>query len=89
LAKIKLFVTLDFYTQRNISSEFSKKLKREFNQKLKLKINNPEMGIKTDSEPIRGLIVGDFILFHKATPDHIIVHKVWDSRQNPESLKIK
>lgn len=89
LAKIKLFDILDFYTQRNKSSEYSKKLYREFNRNLKLTINNPEMGIKTDFDSIRGIIVRDFILFYEATPDQIIVHTVWDSRQNPENLKIK
>lgn len=62
LAKIKLFRILDFYTQRNKISEYSKKLYRKFNQKLKLTFDNPEMGIKTDFESIRGIIVRDFIL---------------------------
>ena len=89
LAKIKLFKILDFYNQRNKSSEYSKKLYREFNKKLKLTIDNPEIGIKTDFDSIRGIIVGDFILFYESTTDQIIVHTVWDTRQNPENLEIK
>uniref|UniRef100_UPI00338E8A33 type II toxin-antitoxin system RelE/ParE family toxin n=1 Tax=Algoriphagus sp. TaxID=1872435 RepID=UPI00338E8A33 len=89
LAKIRLFEILDFYTHRNKSSDFSKKLYREFYQKLRLTINNPELGIKTDFDSIRGVIVRDFILFYELSPDHIIVHTVWDTRQNPEKLKIK
>lgn len=89
LAKIKLFRILDFYTQRNKSSEYSKKLYREFNQKLKLTFDNPEMGIKTDFDSIRGIIVRDFILFYESTIDQIIVHIIWDTRQNPDNLEIK
>ncbi|WP_218144118.1 type II toxin-antitoxin system RelE/ParE family toxin [Algoriphagus hitonicola] len=88
MAKIKLFEILDFYTQRNKNSEYSKKLYEEFNQKLKLIIKNPEMGIKTDLDSIRGIIIRDFILFYEVTSDNIIVHTVWDTRQNPEKLKV-
>jgi plasmid stabilization system protein ParE len=87
LAKIKLFEILDFYTLRNKNSEYSKKLYQEFNQKLKLIIKNPEMGIKTDLDSIRGIMIRDFILFYEVTSDNIIVHTVWDTRQNPENLK--
>jgi len=49
----------------------------------------PEIGIKTDLDNVRGLIVEDFILFYEIYPEMIVVHTVWDCRQNPESLKIK
>ncbi len=88
LAKIKLFEILDFYTHQNKSSAYSKKLYREFNQHLSLVFKNPEMGIKTDLDSVRGIIVKDFILFYELTPNQIIVHTVWDTRQNPEDLKI-
>ena len=50
---------------------------------------NPEMGIKTDKDDVRGIIVSDFIPFYELTADLIIVHTVWDTRQNPDDLKIK
>lgn len=49
---------------------------------------NPQMGIKTDLDSVRGVIVRDFILFYELTPEKIIVHTVWDTRQNPDDLKI-
>jgi len=47
------------------------------------------LGKKTDEEQIRGLIVDEFILFYEATLDAIIVHSVWDCRQNPQDLIIE
>ncbi len=88
-AKIKLFVILDFYTERNKSNAFSKKLYKKFNKELSLLIKQPEIGIKTDMESIRGLIVGEFILFYEITSEKIIVHTVWDCKQNPNDLIIK
>ncbi|MDP2041024.1 MAG: type II toxin-antitoxin system RelE/ParE family toxin [Algoriphagus sp.] len=88
LAKIKLFKILDFYTHRNKSSTYSKKLYREFNKTLIVVSKNPQMGIKTDLDSVRGVIVRDFILFYELTPEKIIVHTVWDTRQNPDDLKI-
>jgi len=87
-ANIKLFEILDFYTKRNKSSSYSKKLYKKFKKELSLIIRQPEIGTKTDMESVRGLIVDDFILFYETTTEMIIVHTVWDCRQNPDDLKI-
>lgn len=88
-AKIKLFHILEFYKQRNQSTDYSKKLYKKFVKELALLIKQPEIGIVTDDITIRGLIVGEFILFYEATSDLIIVHTIWDCRQNPDDLKLK
>jgi len=88
-ANIKLFEILEFYTERNKSTIYSRKLYNKFKKELSLLIEQPEIGIKTDFESIRGLIVGKFILFYEITSEKIIVHTVWDCRQNPDDLKIK
>jgi len=88
-ASIKLFRVLDFYTDRNKSTSYSEKIYKQFLQDLSLLDKHPEMGIKTNHENIRGLIVGNFILFYEVTSDKIIVHTLWDSRQNPDDLILK
>jgi len=88
-AKIKLFEILDFYTERNKSDAYSKKLYKKFKKELSLLIKQPEIGTKTDLESVRGLIVNEFILFYEVTTELIIVHTVWDCRQNPNDLRIK
>ena len=88
-ANIKLFQILDFYTERNKSTVYSGKLYKKFNKELKLLTGQPEIVRKTEVESVYGLIVDEFILFYEVTPEMIVVHTVWDSRQNPDNLKIK
>ncbi len=88
-ARIKLLMILEFYTERNKSKTYSKKLYTKFNKELSLLLIQPEIGIKTESDLVRGLIVEEFILFYEVTNEMIIVHTVWDSRQNPTNLRIK
>jgi|SRR5690554_5431941 len=87
-ASIKLFEILDFYTKRNKSKTYSKKLYKKLKKESSLLIKQPEIGIKTDFESIRGLIVDEYILFYEITQDKIIIHTIWDYRQNPDDLKI-
>jgi plasmid stabilization system protein ParE len=88
-ATIKLFEILDFYTNRNKSKSYSAKLYKRFTKELNLLRKQPELGRTTDDESVRGLIIEEFILFYEITEDRIIVHTVWDCRQNPEDLRIK
>ena len=88
-ARIKLLMILEFYTERNKSKTYSKKLYTKFNKELSLLLIQPEIGIKTELDLVRGLIVIEFILFYEVTNEMIIVHTVWDSRQNPTNLRIK
>jgi len=88
-ARIKLFMILEFYTERNKSKTYSKKLYTKFNKELLLLLKQPEIGIKTEIAAVRGLIVDEFILFYEVKAEMIIVHTLWDSRQNPSDLRIK
>jgi hypothetical protein len=38
---------------------------------------------------VRGLIVGEFIIYYEHQDDTIIIHTIWDSRQNPDKLTIR
>ena len=88
-ARIKLLMILEFYTERNKSKTYSKKLYTKFNKELSLLLKQPEIGIKTELDSVRGLIVEEFILFYEVTDEMIIIHTLWDSRQNPADLRIK
>lgn len=88
-ANIKLFEILDFYTKRNKSTSYSRKLYEKLREGVSLLVKQPEIGIKTDLESIRGLIVDEYILFYEIMPDKIIIHIVLDCRQNPNDLIIK
>jgi plasmid stabilization system protein ParE len=88
-ANKKLFGILDFYANRNKSVKYSDKLYNKFIEELNLLNKHPNLGIKTDFEEIKGLIIDDFILFYEIKNASIYVHLVWDCRQDPNKLKIK
>jgi plasmid stabilization system protein ParE len=88
-AKIKLFEILKFYAERNHSKTYSEKLYYKFKKELKVLLKYPHLGIKTEIEDVRGLITGDYIIFYETTEKEIIVHTLWDCRQNPDDLTIK
>lgn len=88
-ARIKLFVILDFYKTRNKSTDYSQKLFKSFNKSLAALVHQPNIGITTEIESVRGLIVQNFILFYEIQDDFIIVHTLWDCRQHPDDLIIK
>jgi addiction module RelE/StbE family toxin len=87
-ANRKLFEIMEFYAQRNKSKTYSIKLFQRFKRELAALIKQPEIGIKTEIDSVRGLIVDDYILFYEYDREKIIVHSIWDCRQNPDDLKI-
>ncbi len=87
-AQIKRYDILKFYILRNRSNTYSKQLNKRINHELRLLIKYPQLGIKTDIKGVRGLIVDKFILFYEFNDNSIIVLYMWDSRQDPEGLRI-
>ena len=88
-AKIKLTEILDFYIDRNKSKTYSIKLHKQIQKNVRLLIKQPNLGIKTNDENIRALIIGEYIVFYEVAKDFVIVHTLWDCRQNPKDLIIK
>ncbi|MCB8963589.1 MAG: type II toxin-antitoxin system RelE/ParE family toxin [Bacteroidales bacterium] len=88
-ATVKFFAILEFYSDRNQSNAYSKKLYKKIKKELGLLCKQPEIGKTTEIESVRGLIIEDFIILYEITPDTIIVHTVWDCKQNPDNLTIK
>lgn len=87
-AKISLYEILEYFTNRNKNSKYSRKLYKRFRSQVKILSSQPNIGIKTDLSNIRGLIIEDYIIYYEITAKSIIIHKVWDSRQNPDKLDI-
>jgi plasmid stabilization system protein ParE len=88
-AEIKLYQILEFYSERNKSKAYSTKLFQKINQELFLLLKQPDMGIKSDIESVRGLIIDYYIVFYSRNKDDVNIHTIWDCRQNPNNLMIK
>ncbi len=87
-ATIKLFTILEFYAQRNGNKKYSAKLYKRFNKEIKLLIRNPQLGIQSSKDNIRGLIILDYIIFYESNDLQIIIHTIWPTNQNPDDLNI-
>jgi len=88
-AKIRLFAILDFYIVRNNSKTYSIKLQKLISKEVNLLLKQPDLGLKTSEDTTRGLIIENYIVYYEITDDRIIIHTIWDSRQNPDSKIIK
>ncbi|MFC1732559.1 type II toxin-antitoxin system RelE/ParE family toxin [candidate division KSB1 bacterium] len=88
-AQIKRYEILEFYLKRNKSNIYSKKLNSLINKEINLLRNYPKLGIKTEYEGVRALIVGNLIIFYKYDEKIIQIHFIWDSSQDPNKLEVK
>jgi plasmid stabilization system protein ParE len=88
-AKIRLYSILDFYIVRNKSKAYSIKLQKLISKEVNLLLKNPDLGLKTSEDSTRGLIIDNYIVYYEITNDMIIIHTIWDSRQNPDNKIIK
>jgi plasmid stabilization system protein ParE len=88
-AKIRLFAILDFYIVRNNSKTYSIKLQKLISKEVNLLLKQPDLGLKTSEDTTRGLIIENYIGYYEITDDKIIIHTIWDSRQNPDNKIIK
>jgi plasmid stabilization system protein ParE len=88
-AKKRLYGILEFYITRNKSKIYSNKLQRLINKEVKLLLKHPDLGLKTTEDTTRGLIIENYIVYYETTDDKIVIHSIWDSRQNPDNKIIK
>jgi plasmid stabilization system protein ParE len=88
-AKIRLYAILDFYIKRNKSKVYSIKLQKLISKEVNLLLKQPDLGLKTSEQTTWGLIIQDYIVYYEITDDKIIIHTIWDCRQNPDDKIIK
>jgi toxin YoeB len=86
LSKKELFLYWNF---RNKSNTYSKKLNIFFKEALQMVSKYPESSIATQFDTLRLKLVRDYQLIYEITETEIIVHHVWDTRQNPVNFPIK
>lgn len=88
-ARKRLYGILDFYIERNKSKTYSNKLQKLISKEVKLLLKHPDLGLKTTENTTRGLIIENYIIYYEITEDKIMIHTIWDSRQNPDNKIIK
>ena len=88
-AKIRLYAILDFYIVRNKSKVYSIKLQKLISKEVNLLLKQPDLGLETSEDTTRGLIIENYIVYYEISDDKIIIHTIWNSRQNPDDKIIK
>ena len=86
-AKNQLFDILEYFNFRNKSKIYSQKLYRKIHAELLPLIHQPNIGKKTNEINVRGILIENYFVFYQTNENHIIILSVWDTRQNPTSLK--
>jgi toxin YoeB len=80
---------LRYWKNHNKSSAYSKLLKAKFSEVLNLAGKNPKVGQQYSTGAVRYIIFRDYKVFYSYTKDTINVIAIWDTRRNPEELKVK
>ncbi|MGG7036206.1 MAG: type II toxin-antitoxin system RelE/ParE family toxin [Flavobacterium sp.] len=87
-AKVQLFDILEYFNFRNKSKTYSRKLYKKIQLDLNSLLLQPNIGKKANAVNVRGLLVENYYIFYELNEKHIIILSVWDTRQNPDKLKL-
>ena len=87
-AKISREKILDYWIQRNKSKVYSKKLNMLYTKAVVQISDFPYSGILIENEIYRGKLIQDYYLLYTIKSDVIEILLIWDTRQNPEKLKL-
>jgi len=85
-AKLQLKAIFEYFNFRNKSKSYSLKLNRLIQTELKIVLQQPNIGKKTNSINVRGLLIENYYVFYEINETHIIILSVWDTRQEPKRL---
>jgi len=78
---------LIYWTKRNRSNSYSKKLNQIFESSVRIISRFPEIGKLTDIENARVKVVKDYLVIYEETESSVNILTIWDTRQKPKKLK--
>ena len=83
IAEEELKLNLDFYNNRNQSVEYSQKILSLIEFKTNQLCDFPFLGKPAEDGICRLLVIKHFIIVYEVMEAHIVIHSLWDGRQNP------
>ena len=78
---------LDYWTNRNKSNNYSKRLNQIFKESISIIAEHPKLGRPTEFEFVRIKVVRDYLIVYEESKSHIAILAIWDNRQNPNELR--
>lgn len=77
---------LRYWTVRNGSTTYAKKLIKLIKERLEIILEHPEAFKLTTYPETRESAMGNFSIYYKITETQLIVTAFWDNRQNPKAI---
>ena len=77
---------LEYWINRNKSTQYSEKLYKLFKEAIKIISVHPDIGKPTDIKGIRLKIIRDYLMIYEIHDQRIDILIIWDSRRNPKKL---
>jgi len=74
---------LEFYTIRNKSANYSKKLLTLFSDAIQRISVIPELGLPCENSPTRILIIKEYLVYYQFNEKTLYILNIRDNRQNP------
>jgi len=88
-ARLDLIDIIEFYTQRNKSTTYSRTLYSKIYNSTKLIAKQPFIGTQTGIETVRALVTGDYQIVYEIQNNKIVISMIWDCRRDPEDKIIE
>lgn len=80
---------LQFYTERNGNSNYSRKLLKRIQEALQLLSEMPEIGRKADFHDVRTLFVDKYCIDYQIRVGQVLIINIYSSLTNPEERFFK
>lgn len=81
-------IILDYWNKKIGNKNYSKRLDNSIKKAVKLISKFPFLGRKFGDTEIRFFVKGDYQIFYKVSGEFIRILYIWDSRRNPDNLKL-
>src|SRR5690606_5367402 len=76
---------LIYWSNKNQSKTYSKKLNKLFSERVKLLSEHPKIGRLSNNGTTRITIVRDYLIFYEFTTTELIILSVWDTRRDEKN----
>lgn len=79
---------LDYWYRKIGNKDYSKKLDKSLREVIKVLSEYPELGRKLSNRDERYFVKDCYQIFYQIEKDSIEILHIWDSRRDPEDLKL-
>jgi plasmid stabilization system protein ParE len=79
---------LEYWNIRNGNKDYSRKIAEEFREAIQYIAEHNYIGVATDEKNVRIAVSGHYLIFYEIKKDAVEVLTVWDTRRDPQNLKL-